>query len=108
MDAKKHAKFTGGKARCDPRVGGKFFAWDGYLIGNNIELVRNKKIVQEWQTTKWPEGYCPSTLEITLAKKGGTELTMVHTKVPAGQAADYRQGWVGYYCEPLKNYFQKT
>ena len=109
MDPKKHAKFTSGEATCTRKVGGKFSAWDGYITGKNTELVKGKRIVQEWQTTEWPEGYGPSTLEISLAKKGdGTELTMVHTKVPAEQAAEYEQGWIDYYWEPLKNYFQKT
>lgn len=109
VDAKKHSKFTGGRATCTPRVGGKFSAWDGYITGRNVRLVKGKKIVQEWQTSEWPEGYGPSKLEITLkAKKGGTELAMTHSKVPAEQAGDYRQGWTDYYWKPLRQYFERT
>jgi uncharacterized protein YndB with AHSA1/START domain len=58
-------------------------AWDGYISGKNIELVKGKKIVQEW-TTEWPAGYPPSRLEFTLTVKGGgTQLKMVHSRVPA-------------------------
>ena len=108
IDQKKHSKFTGSKATCDPKVGGKFTAWDGYISGKNIELDRGKRIVQEWQTTEWPEGHAPSRLELSFKKaEGGTELFMVHSGVPAEQAADTAQGWIDFYWEPLKKYFKK-
>jgi uncharacterized protein YndB with AHSA1/START domain len=108
MDAKKHSKFTGSKATCDPKVGGKFTAWDGYISGKNLELEHGKRIVQEWLTTDWPEGQPPSRLELTFKKaEGGTELSMVHSGVPAEQAADTAQGWIDFYWDPLKKYFKK-
>ncbi len=108
MDAKKHAAFTGSGATCDPRVGGEFTAWDGYISGKNLELERGKIIVQAWVTTEWPEGYGPSRLELTLKKtKGGTEITMVQSGVPAEQAEDIKQGWIDFYWGPLKEYFKK-
>ena len=52
-------------------------------------------------TAGWPEDAPPSRLEIRLAPKdGGTELTMVHSEVPAEQADSYRQGWLDHYWEP--------
>jgi len=108
MDAKRHSKFTGSKATCDPKVGGKFTAWDGYISGKNLALEKGKRIVQEWLTTDWPEGHPPSRLELTLKKaEGGTELSMVHSGVPAEQAADTAQGWIDFYWDPLKKYFKK-
>lgn len=108
MDAEKHSAFTGSKATGDLRVGGKFTAWDGYISGKNVELEKGKKIVQEWVTTEWPSGYPPSRLELAFRKvKEGTEISMVHSNVPAEQADDYRQGWIDFYWEPLKEYFKK-
>lgn len=108
IDAKKHSAFTGSKATCDPTVGGEFTAWDGYISGRNLELEQGKKIVQEWKTTEWPEGYPPSRLELTFKKtKQGTEITMIHSDVPAEQAADIKQGWIDFYWQPLKKYFKK-
>lgn len=108
MDAKKHSAFTGSKATCDSKIGGKFTAWDGYISGKNLELEKGKKIVQEWITTEWPEGYPPSKLELTFKKaEGGTEISMVHSEVPAEQANDIKQGWIDFYWEPLKAYFKK-
>lgn len=107
IDPKKHSKFTGSKATCDPKVGGKFTAWDGYISGKNLQLEPAKRIVQEWQTTDWPEDQPPSTLELTLKKTGtGTQIIMTQSGVPAEQAADTAQGWKDWYWEPLKKYFK--
>jgi uncharacterized protein YndB with AHSA1/START domain len=106
LDPKKHSAFTGSPATTSARKGATFTAWDGYITGKNLELARGKKIVQEWRTTEWPDGYPVSRLELTLTeKKGGTELEMVHSKVPAEQVADYSSGWKSAYWDPLKEYF---
>lgn len=108
LNAKKHAAFTGSPAKTSARVGAEFNAWDGYISGKNVELVKGKKIVQEWETTEWPEGYPRSRLEITLTpKRGGTELKMVHSKVPAEQVEEYSSGWRSSYWDPLKEYLVK-
>jgi len=107
LDAKKHAAFTGSGATCDPQVGGKFTSWDGYIYGKNLELERGRRIVQEWMTTEWPEGYAPSRLELTFREvEHGAEITMIHSNVPAEQAGDLKQGWVDFYWKTLKKYFK--
>jgi activator of HSP90 ATPase len=105
-DPKKHSEFTISKATGKAVVGGKFTAWDGYIFGKFLKLSAGKRIVQEWSTTEWPEGYPPSIVEFQMAKKGdGTMLAMIHSKVPAGQAESYRQGWKDFYWKPLKEHF---
>lgn len=106
VDPKKHAKFTGQLATGLPKVGGKFTAGDGYITAKYVELKKGRKIVQEWMTSEWPEGYPASLLEITLKPKGKkTELAMVHSKVPAEQRDYYAEGWKEFYWEPLKKHF---
>ena len=51
MDSKKHSEFTGGKAKISRNVSGKFTAYDGYAEGTNLELVKDKKIVQTWRAS---------------------------------------------------------
>ncbi len=39
LDGAQHAAMTGGgAAECDPIVGRRFTAWDGYIDGTNLEL----------------------------------------------------------------------
>ncbi|HXW95470.1 MAG TPA: SRPBCC domain-containing protein [Nitrososphaerales archaeon] len=108
VDPKKHAAFTGQSASGAPKIGGKFTAGDGYITGKYLALEEGKRILHEWTTTEWPEGYPPSVLELNLKAKGKkTELTMVHSKVPEGQVDYYAEGWKEYYWEPLRKYFAK-
>ena len=62
VDPKKHSEFTDSKATGKPVVGGKFTAWDGYISGKFLELEEGKRVVQEWTSTDFPEGY--PTLEV--------------------------------------------
>lgn len=108
VNAKKHSAFTGSKATGEGKVGGKFTAWDGYISGKFLELDEGKKIVQEWITTEWPEGYPPSRFELTFREvKEGTEVLMVHSDVPAEQAGELEEGWNESYWKPLKTYFKE-
>ncbi|TRO46268.1 hypothetical protein E2P30_00350 [Candidatus Bathyarchaeota archaeon] len=107
LDSRKHSEFTGSKATGKAQVGAEFTAWDGYISGKNLELEDDKRIVQEWVTSEWPEGYPPSRLEFTLkAFDGKTELTMIHSDIPAEQKEELKQGWIDFYWEPLKKYFE--
>jgi activator of HSP90 ATPase len=109
MNARIHSEFTGSKATCDPTAGGKFTAGDGYISGKNLELEKGKKIVQEWKTTEWPEGYDPSKFKLTLRKvKNGTEIIMVHSNVPDEQAAEFADSWNQFYWTLLKEYFSQN
>ncbi len=57
MDAKKHARFTGGPAKIGRKVGGTFSVYDDYVTEKNLELVLDKKIVQTWRASDWEEGH---------------------------------------------------
>ena len=106
VNAKTHALFTGAAATGAARVGGRFTAWGGYISGVHRKLVKGKQIVQDWRTTEWPPEMPDSRVEFTFrAVRGGTEIRMVHSKVPAEQADSYRQGWIDYYWKPLNAYF---
>lgn len=108
VDPKKHSAFTGSKATGKPVVGGKFTAWDEYIFGKFLELEAGKRVVQEWSSTDFPEGYPPSKLELTFCEvPEGTEIVMVHSSVPKEQADDTAEGWEEFYWTPLKKYFKK-
>lgn len=106
VDPKKHSKFTASKATGKAVVGGKFTAWDGYIFGKYLECEEGKRVVQEWNTTDWLDGYGPSKLELTFREVSkGTEITMVHSDVPKEQADEITEGWIEFYWDPLKKYF---
>ena len=107
-DPKKHSAFTESKATGKPVVGGKFTAWDGYIFGKYLELDDGKRVVQEWSSTDFPQGYGPSRLELCFNKvPKGTELLMVHSNVPEELADEAADGWVEWYWDPLKKYFSE-
>ena len=106
MDSKKHSEFTGGGAKISRKVGGSFTAFDGYSNGKNIELVEDKKIVQSWRASDWPEGHYSTVTFIMKPVKGGTELSFSQKEVPVDDAKDVADGWKEYYWEPLKDFLE--
>jgi activator of HSP90 ATPase len=107
LDSKLHSEFTGAKAEIAPLVNGKFTAWDDYISGTTVELIPDRKIIQKWRTTEFPDNSPDSILEIDLEEvENGTKLTLRHTNIPKGQSDDYKQGWIDFYIEPMKRYFK--
>jgi activator of HSP90 ATPase len=106
LSTKAHTLFTGAAAKIEPFVGGKHSAWDGYIFGETLELEKDKKIVQTWTTTNFPEGHPASRLELQLEDlNGGCKLTLIHTEIPAGQGKDYEKGWHEHYFTPMMDYY---
>lgn len=105
MNAKKHAAFTGDVAKISRKVGGKFSIFGGGLHGKNLELVADKKIVQDWACDMdgWPKGhYSAATFRLTKKTKNSTRLEFLQTGVPASCAKSIAQGWHDYYWAPMK------
>ena len=107
MDSKQHAKFTGALAKISYKVGGKIMAYDGYISGKNLDLKKNKKIVQAWTTSEWPKGHFSKVIFVLKEIKGATRLTFTHTGVPAEHASSISQGWKDYYWKPLKKFLER-
>ncbi len=106
LSSEGHADMTGSPATVEPRVGGKFTAWDGYISGKTVELKPYSLIVQAWRTTEFAEADPDSKLEIVLkADRAGTKLTLFHSGLPEGQAESYESGWEESYFAPMREYF---
>jgi activator of HSP90 ATPase len=102
MDSRKHARFTGAKARISRKVSGGFTAYDGYIEGIHLDLVPDKKIVQSWRGSDWPEGHF-SKATFSLRKiKNGARLTFTQSGVPVQHCHGISQGWRDYYWKPMK------
>ena len=106
-DSRKHSKFTEAKASISREVGGTFTAYDGYTEGVNLELVKDKKIVQKWRADDWPEGHY-STVTFELEKAGaGTKMKFTQTSVPEDQYEAVSDGWVEHYWDKMKKMLEK-
>jgi uncharacterized protein YndB with AHSA1/START domain len=105
LDSEQHAAMTGSPANIDPKVGGKFETWDGYISGTTLELEPGRRIVQAWRTTEFSAQEPDSHVEITLVgMENGTRLAIQHTRLPA-DGMQYKQGWEDFYITPMKGYF---
>jgi len=102
MDSKKHAKFTGAPAKISRDVQGSFTAYGDYIEGKNLELVPDKKIVQKWRGSEWPEKhYSVTTFELN-PTKDGTQLIFTQKGVPEEYYDAIFNGWIEHYWEKMK------
>lgn len=100
-----HSAMTGGSAEISEEIGASFSAWDGYIEGENIELIPFSYIKQSWRTSEFEDSDEDSILEIRLHEiEGGTELSLEHRNLPA-HGEQYIQGWEDHYFSPMLNYF---
>ena len=107
LDSRKHAAFTDYPARIERKVGGQFEAGGGYITGRNLELHKDRKIIQAWRADEpaWPADHF-SRATVSLKKvKGGTRLSFYQSGIPARYAKIMKQGWWEYYWNPLKETF---
>jgi activator of HSP90 ATPase len=106
LDAKQFTAFSGQTAEISRDVGGAFSLFSGHIVGRNVELVPNQRIVQAWRTVDWPEGVY-SIVKFELKAQGsGTHLIFDHIGFPEGLHDHLAEGWHGHYWEQLKNYFR--
>jgi uncharacterized protein YndB with AHSA1/START domain len=108
LDSAAHSAMTGAEATASDQVGADFTAWDGYIRGRNVELVKGRRIVQSWRTSKFSDADPDSIVTVTLAPaKGGVRLTLEHSNVPDGHKSYEGGGWEDNYFAPMKEYFGK-
>ena len=104
-DAKQFTELSGGAAaEITPEAGGAFSAFGGMIEGRNVELVPNRRIVQEWRVANWEPGVY-SLVRFELQPEGtGTRLVFDHSGFPEGEREHLASGWHQQYWEPLRRY----
>jgi activator of HSP90 ATPase len=105
LDSKQFAAFTGMPAEIDPKAGGAFSTFGGLIVGRNVELIPNQRIVQAWRPTHWEPGIY-SMVKFDLEAQGSeTRIVLDHTGFPQGAFDDLDPGWKVRYWDPLKKLF---
>jgi len=107
IDPAEHARFTGAPAEISPEEGGRFSVYGGKVLGRNLELVPDRRIVQAWRTADWPDGvYTLARFE--LRDEGGTTRLVFDQDAVADDAvAHLDPGWHRMYWEPLRRYLER-
>jgi activator of HSP90 ATPase len=105
LDSKQFAAVTGMPAEIDPKAGGALTMFGGLIVGRNVEIVPNQRIVQAWRPTHWDPGVY-SVVKFELKSQApGTLLVLDHTGFPEGSYDSLSSGWYSHYWEPLKKSF---
>lgn len=106
LDAKKHSKAIGGGAvKISTKGGSSYSAWDGYITGKTLQLIKGKMIVQSWRSADFKAGDTDSILILWFEKKGkDAVINMAHANVPDHQYYGVKSGWNDFYWKPWKKY----
>ena len=105
MNPKKHAMISGGPATMTSKPGAKYSVYGGYITGKNLDLVKDKLIVQTWRAQGWDKNDVDSTFIISLEPKGkDVALQMIHANVPEKHEKSLAKGWNEHYWNPWKQH----
>lgn len=105
LDQTKFAAITGMPASIEPTVGGALFMFGKLIVGRNVELVPNVRIVQAWRPASWDAGVYSSVHFEFKANGAGTDLAFDHTGFPSGLYDHLDWGWKNHYWDGLRKYF---
>ena len=108
LDSKHHTMLTGGvAAKINNKEGAKFSAHGGYITGKNLQLIKDRLIVQSWYGTDWDKGVMDSTFILSFEQKGkDVVINMVHANIPDKHVAGIKTGWSDYYWKPWRIYLR--
>jgi activator of HSP90 ATPase len=102
--AMKSLELTNKPAEISREPGGAFTIFGAYIVGRQIELVPNQRIVQAWREISWDPGTY-SIAKFELKEQGsGTKLIFDHTGFPVGAGKHLAAGWKSHYWESLERF----
>jgi len=105
LDSKQFAEFSGRPAEINREVGGAFSLFKGHIVGRNLELVPDQRIVQAWRRGHVARRHVLHR-EFELEPQGsGTRLVFDHIGFPEGLHDHLAAGWEENYWSLLKKYF---
>ena len=104
LDSKQFSAFSGEPAEISREVGGTFSMFGGKIVGRNIELLSDQRIVQAWRPASWNPGEY-SIVKFELKAEGPqTRVVLDHTGFHEGDFGHLDSGWKMHYWERLAKY----
>jgi activator of HSP90 ATPase len=98
LDISSHA------AKISREAGGAFSLFGDYIVGRQIELIEDQRIVQAWRVASWDPGiYFVAHFALT-GQGSSTKLVLDHAGFPAGTAEHLAAGWHANYWQPLEKF----
>ena len=96
--------WSGYPATMNTEVGTEFSLWEGDITGKNLEIISNKKIVQEWYFGDQTEKSIV-TIKIFENKKG-TQVEVIHNNIPDEDYENIVEGWNESYIGAIIDFFE--
>lgn len=95
--------WSGYPATMNAVAGEEFIMWEGDICGRFIELVPDRKVVQEWY---FGDREVQSVVTITIAQNGSNSVVNVeHTNIPVEDYENIAEGWSEYYMGAIKRFY---
>ncbi len=85
-------------------IGGAFSTFGGLIVGRQLELVPDERIVQAWRPAYWEPGIFSMVRFELKDAAAGTKLVLDHRGFPDGDAKSLLDGWGKNYWVPLAKF----
>ncbi|PQJ10430.1 hypothetical protein CJD36_010655 [Flavipsychrobacter stenotrophus] len=98
-------KWSGEEGIAEPKEGGKFEMFDGWVTGKVLKA-EEKELVVTWLPGDWEAGTPPSEVHFLLKPYGaGTLVKLKHTGFPSEKESDsHKSGWSDFYFDPMEDF----
>jgi activator of HSP90 ATPase len=104
-DAEALSALSGMSGTVGRLAGEEFSAFDGHVIGRQIEFVPGERIVQAWRFPVWAPGVYSIVRFTVLAEGGRTRLVIDQHGEPADWHDHIDANWPTFYLTPLTRHF---
>ena len=104
LDSKQFTTFSGEPAEISREVGGAFAKFGGKIVGRNVDLVADQRIVQAWRPASWDPGEYTLVKFVFKPEGAQTKVVLDHTGFHEGDFGHFDSGWREHYWEPLAKY----
>jgi uncharacterized protein YndB with AHSA1/START domain len=105
LDSKQFSAFSHLPADIQSEPGGAFSMFGARILGRNVEIVPNQRIVQAWRSAGWDPGVYSIVRFEFKAQGTQTRAILDHTGFPAGDYDNLSSGWKSHYWDPLQLFF---